>query len=137
MTKLRRALFKYKNKINFGWEKYCTTLKFTQIRSRVEKGGVLGWTPSYILRKLLIETSGIRTNLIPIFFEKVCFYSHIYKCGKLSIFSIFQLYLFTYTFIKANTKPMIYFWPGTSIRGLQAISILWRIIQTQSIRFQL
>ena len=42
------ALFKYESKREIGWDNWLTTLLFTQMRSHVEKGDVLGWTLSYI-----------------------------------------------------------------------------------------
>ena len=51
MTRLHRALFKYENKIKIGWENQCKTLYFTQIRSCVENGDILGWTLYTIINK--------------------------------------------------------------------------------------
>ena len=46
MTKMCRALFKYLNERKKGWNNWLTTWYFTQIRSPVGKGDVLGCIPS-------------------------------------------------------------------------------------------
>ena len=40
------CIFKYENKLKIGWEMWCTVLKCTQMRARVEKRSVFGWNKS-------------------------------------------------------------------------------------------
>ena len=47
ITKLCSALFKCGNRLKLGWENECTVLKCTQMRARVEKVDVLGWTQPF------------------------------------------------------------------------------------------
>ena len=51
MTKLCSAFFKYKNNLKICGENYCTVLKCTQMRARVEKVDVLGWNKSLVTAK--------------------------------------------------------------------------------------
>ena len=51
MTILYRALFKYENEREISWESLLTTLQFTHMKWRVEKGDVLGWTPSTMFKR--------------------------------------------------------------------------------------
>ena len=60
MTKSCYSLFKYENKLKIGREKYCTVLKCTQMRARVEKGSVLVWNKSNI--KTVPTTLKLITN---------------------------------------------------------------------------
>ena len=46
MAKLCSAPFKYENRMKIGREILCTVLKCTQMRARVEKVDILGWTKS-------------------------------------------------------------------------------------------
>ena len=52
MTEMCCALFKHENERTVGWNDWLTTWYFTQTISRVEKGDVLGWTPSFALTAL-------------------------------------------------------------------------------------
>ena len=58
MTKLCRALFKCENELKIGWENKCAVLKYNQMRERVEKLDVLGWTKSYVISNIWDNIDG-------------------------------------------------------------------------------
>ena len=46
MTEECPVQFKYENERKIGWDNWLTNFEFTQMIWCVEKGDVLGWTPS-------------------------------------------------------------------------------------------
>ena len=62
MTKLRCTLFKYENKREMGWDNQLKTFHFTQMRWRLEKGYVLGWTTSYAVSTIDTLIHGLFHN---------------------------------------------------------------------------
>ena len=100
MTKLCCTLFKCENKLKIGWENWCTVLKRTQMRSRVEKVDVLGWNKSdkgwrlsdfgstFLHPKVGKGTVPLnpRPKRPPYIFPHVVWIS---RCMKLSFFNIF------------------------------------------------
>ena len=59
MTEKCRELFKYENERKIDWNNWLTTFSLAQIIWRVEKGDVLGWTPS--ARVYMSTRGGIHT----------------------------------------------------------------------------
>ena len=62
MTKFCCALFKYKNE-KIGWDNWLTTLYFNQMRWHVEKGNILGCTPSWVVWVRLSESRLLEVDL--------------------------------------------------------------------------
>ena len=63
MTEMYRALFKYESEMKIGWNNWLETCYFTQITLRVEKGDILGWTPSYMQHSLICKTMPYKNAL--------------------------------------------------------------------------